>query len=90
MQTGSINIKTDINLKKKANLLYNKLGINMSTAINMFLLESVRTNSLPLTLSLYEPNNDTLRAIEESEKIIKNKKSKSYKNIKELRKALDV
>ena len=90
MQTGSINIKTDINLKKKANLLYNKLGINMSTAINMFLLESVRTNSLPLTLSLYEPNDDTLRAIEESEKIIKNKKSKSYKNIKELRKALDV
>ena len=90
MQTSSINIKTDINLKKKASLLYNKLGLNMSTAINMFLLESVRTKSLPLTLSLDEPNDDTLRAAEESEKIIKNKNSKSYKNIKELRKALGV
>ena len=90
MQTASINIKTDINLKKKASLLYNKLGLNMSTAINMFLLESIRTNSLPLTLSLDEPNDTTMRAIRESEKIIKNKNSKSYKNIKELRKALGV
>ncbi len=88
--TASINIKTDINLKKKASLLYNKLGLNMSTAINMFLLESIRTNSLPLTLSLDEPNDTTMRAIKESEKIIKNKNSKSYKNIKELRKALGV
>ena len=90
MQTANINIRTDSKLKKKADLLYNKLGLNMSTAINMFLMESVRTNSLPLTLKLNEPNEDTLRAIEESKEIVKNKKSKGYNNIKDLRKALDV
>ena len=76
MQTANINIRTDSNLKKKADTLYNKLGLNMSTAINMFLAESVRTNSLPLSLKLDEPNKKTLKAIEESKKIIKNNKSK--------------
>ncbi len=90
MQTANINIRTDSNLKKKADTLYNKLGLNMSTAINMFLVESVRTNSLPLSLKLDEPNKKTLKAIEESKKIIKNNKSKGYTNIRDLRKALEV
>lgn len=90
MQTANINIRTDLNLKKKADILYNKLGLNMSTAINMFLIESVRTNSLPLSLKLDEPNENTLKAIEESKKIIKDNSKKGYTNIKDLRKALGV
>lgn len=90
MQTANINIRTDYNLKKKADSLYNKLGLNMSTAINMFLAESVRTKSLPLSLKLDEPNEKTIKAIEESKKIIKNNKTKGYTNIKDLRKALGV
>ena len=90
MQTANINIRTDSNLKKKADILYNRLGLNMSTAINMFLRESVRTNSLPLTLRLDEPNEDTLKAIEEGKKIIKDKNTKGYNNIKDLRKKLKV
>ena len=61
MQTANINIRTDYNLKKKADSLYNKLGLNMSTAINMFLAESVRTKSLPLSLKLDEPNEKTIK-----------------------------
>ena len=90
MQTANINIRTNYSLKKKADSLYNKLGLNMSTAINMFLVESVRTNSLPLSLKLDEPNEKTLRAIEESKKIIKNNNKKGYTSIKDLRKALGV
>ena len=90
MQTANINIRTNSNLKRKADILYNKLGLNMSTAINMFLLESVRTNSLPLSLKLNEPNMDTIKAIKESKEIIKNKNSKGYSNVRDLRKALGV
>ena len=90
MQTANINIRTNYALKKKADNLYNKLGLNMSTAINMFLIESVRTNSLPLSLKLNEPNEETIKAIEESEKIAKNSKVKGYTNIKDLRRALKV
>ena len=90
MQTANINIRTNSNLKRKADILYKKLGLNMSTAINMFLLESVRTNSLPLSLKLNEPNMDTIKAIKESKEIIKNKNSKGYSNARDLRKALGV
>ena len=90
MQTANINIKINCSLKKQAVNLYNKLGLNMSTAINMFLAESVRTNSLPLSLKLNIPNKETLKAVEESKKIIKNKKVKGYTNIKDLREALQV
>ena len=90
MQTANINIRINYSLKKQAVNLYNKLGLNMSTAINMFLAESVRTNSLPLSLKLNIPNEETLKAVEESKKIIKNKKVKGYTNIKDLREALQV
>lgn len=90
MQTANINIRTDSNLKRKADALYNKLGLTMSTAINMFLKESVRTNSLPLSLKLDEPNEETIKAIKETKEIINNKKTKGYTNIKDLRKALGV
>ena len=90
MQTANINIRTDSNLKRKADALYNKLGLTMSTAINMFLKESVRTKSLPLSLKLDEPNEETIKAIEESKEIINNKKTKGYTNIKDLRRALGV
>lgn len=36
MATSTINIRVDEELKKNANLLFNKLGLNMSTAINKF------------------------------------------------------
>ena len=90
MQTANINIRTDSNLKRKADALYNKLGLTMSTAINMFLKESVRTNSLPLSLKLDEPNEETIKAIKDTKEIINNKKTKGYTNIKDLRKALGV
>ena len=90
MQTANINIRISYSLKKQTVNLYNKLGLNMSTSINMFLAESVRTNSLPLSLKLNIPNKETLKAVEESKKIIKNKKVKGYTNIKDLREALQV
>ena len=51
---------------------------------------NIRTNSLPLSFKLNEPNEETLKAIEESKIIIKNKNVKGYTNIKDLRKALKV
>lgn len=66
MQTTNINIRTNVNLKKKAENIYNKLGLNMSMAINLFLVESVRTRSLPLSLKLDKPNETTIKALEDA------------------------
>lgn len=52
-----INVRVDENIKKQANEIYNRLGLDMSTAINMFLRQTIITKSLPLNLSLNTEEN---------------------------------
>ncbi|MCL2045216.1 MAG: type II toxin-antitoxin system RelB/DinJ family antitoxin [Oscillospiraceae bacterium] len=51
MKTTHINIRTDVETKSKAQKIFKSLGLDMSTAINMFLLQTVRLNDLPFVLS---------------------------------------
>ncbi|WP_202107597.1 type II toxin-antitoxin system RelB/DinJ family antitoxin [Succinivibrio dextrinosolvens] len=84
MATSSINIRVDEEVKKNANILFNKLGLNMSTAINIFLQMSINQNGLPFKVSL-NYNDDSLKAFEEADDIAKNpEKYKSYNSFDEL------
>ena len=47
----NINIRTDIETKSKAQEIFNLLGLDMTTAINLFLRQTVRQNDLPFTLT---------------------------------------
>ncbi|MEE0886010.1 MAG: type II toxin-antitoxin system RelB/DinJ family antitoxin [Treponema sp.] len=47
MNTVAMNVRVDKNLKEQATELYNDLGLSLSSAINMFLRQSVRENGLP-------------------------------------------
>ena len=49
--TTSINLRIDKNLKKDAETLFEALGINMTTAINIFLKQSVREQGIPFHIS---------------------------------------
>ena len=51
MQTTHINIRSDVETKSKAQEIFASLGLDMSTAINMFLRQTVRQNDLPFALS---------------------------------------
>ena len=55
MSTTSMNIRTDTEIKKQAEELFSELGLNMTTAVNMFLRQVVRNQAIPLELSL-KPN----------------------------------
>lgn len=48
--TSVINVNVPTNVKKEANILFEKLGLNMSTAINMFLKKSIKENGIPFDL----------------------------------------
>ncbi|HFU3984888.1 TPA: type II toxin-antitoxin system RelB/DinJ family antitoxin [Streptococcus suis] len=48
-------IRVDDKLKDEAAELFQSLGLDMSTAIKMFLIQSVRTQSIPFSVSLSEP-----------------------------------
>ena len=51
MQSTYIHIRSDVETKSKAQEIFASLGLDMSTAINMFLRQTVRLNDLPFTLS---------------------------------------
>ena len=90
MATTNLNIRTDKEIKEAAEKIYSSLGLNMTTAINMFLRASIRESGIPFDLKLDVPNDETIKAIEEGRMIAKDTNVKSYDNMDDLRKALGV
>ena len=90
MATTNLNIRTDKEIKEAAEKIYSSLGLNMTTAINMFLRASIRESGIPFDLKLDIPNDETIKAIEEGRRIAKDKSVKAYDNMDDLRKALEV
>ncbi len=86
----NLNIRTDKNVKAAAEKLFDELGLNMTTAVNIFLRQSVRENRIPFELTLDTPNKVTEVAIAESRKLLEDKNTKGYSSIEELRAALEV
>ena len=88
--TSAINVNVDSNLKKEATTILNNLGLNMSTAINMFLTQVVKQDGIPFEIKNPKPSRELKQALKEAEKIASGKiKTKGYRNIDELFKALD-
>ena len=90
MATTNLNIRIDKEIKEAAEKIYSSLGLNMTTAINMFLRASIRESGIPFDLKLNVPNDETIKAIEEGRMIAKDKKVISYDNMDDLRKTLEV
>ena len=51
MEFVSVNVRMDKNIKNEAEILFDELGINMSTAINIFVRQAVRQRKIPFELS---------------------------------------
>lgn len=90
MESTNLNIRTDKEVKFAAEKIFEELGLNMTTAVNMFLRQVIRENGIPFELKLSVPNDTTLAAIEESRKIAYDKTVKGYSSIEDLRTALDI
>ena len=90
MSAVNINIRTDAETKKEAEALFNELGLNMTTAINVFLRKSIQYRGIPFEVRSEMPNATTLAAIEEGKAILKDPNRKGYDSIEELKKALEV
>lgn len=70
-----INFRTDAQTKQSAEELFDALGLDMSTALNMFLKQAVREQALPIRPALaYVPNAQTARAIDDAQKVIDGEK----------------
>lgn len=82
MATSNINIRVDSKVKEEAEKLFSKIGMNMSTAMNVFLRQSIRYGGIPFEIRINEPNEITRNAIEDVEN--KRNLSKSFDDIEAL------
>lgn len=89
MESTNLNIRTDKEVKIAAERLFEELGMNMTTAINLFLRQSIRVNGIPFELTLNVLNEKTAAAIEEGRKLAHDKNAVGYHTMDELKAALD-
>lgn len=62
----TVTMRLDADLKKQAEQLYSELGMNLTTAFNIFLRQSVREGAIPFNIKLVDtPNAETRAAIED-------------------------
>ena len=72
----NISIRMDTDLKAQAEKLFAALGMNISTAFNVFVRQSLREGGIPFAIKLERPNKETVEAMLETERIAKDPNGK--------------
>ena len=58
MATANINVRTDAAVKAQAQQIFESIGLDLSTAVNLFLKQTVRANNLPFVVGAMYQNPD--------------------------------
>ena len=87
--TTNVTIRMDADLKAQAEELFAELGMNLTTAFNVFVRQSLRQGGLPFEIKLERPHKETIAAMLEAERIAKDPNVKGYNNLDELFAELD-
>ena len=67
MAKVSTNISIDADIKSKAQDMLTDFGLDLSTAVNMFLRQMLRQREIPFAISQNVPNAVTLKAMDDAE-----------------------
>ena len=82
MAMQSTSIKIDTELKQNAQQLFSNLGMDMNTAVTIFLRHAVKEQAFPFEIKDSLPNSDTLTALHEVETMKKNPAAyRSYSDV---------
>ena len=83
MASTNFSVRMDSEVKKQCEALYGELGMNLTTAINVFLRQSLRAGGFPFEVRLDQPNKETIAAMLEAERIAKDPSIKHYSDVEE-------
>ncbi|MCD8196209.1 MAG: type II toxin-antitoxin system RelB/DinJ family antitoxin [Lachnospiraceae bacterium] len=90
MAKVSTSISIDSDVKAKAQALFADFGLDLSTAINIFLRQAIRENAIPFAIQREDPNADTIAALKErDEMLLHPEKYKRYSSFSEFMKEED-
>ena len=89
MSTTPTQIRIDSDVKKQATTLFGNLGLDMSSAVNLFLHQCVLRGGLPFSVELPKYNQQVLDAMAEAKSISRDPDIRGYDSMEELKAALD-
>ena len=79
----STNISIDADVKKQAQELFAALGLDLSTAINIYLKKAISEQGIPFDVRIETPNAETIAALDEFDEMMKNPQAyKRYPSFK--------
>lgn len=81
--TTNISIRMDAELKAQAEALFAELGMDLSTAFNLFVHQSLHEGGIPFEIN-FEPNEETIAAMLEAKRIARDPSVKRYTDLDEL------
>ena len=85
MAKVATNISIDEDIKPSAQAMLAEFGLDLSTAVNMFLRQMLREKAIPFEIRKDVPNATTLSAIQEVEEMEKHPElSKTYTSVDDL------
>ena len=82
--TTNISIRMDSKVKAQADALFHELGMNLTTAFNIFVRQSLREGRIPFEISINLPNKETIAAMLEAERIAQDSSVKGYTDLDQL------
>ena len=71
----------DSDLKAQADALFSELSMNLTTAFNIFVRQSIREGGIPFEISINQPNKETIAAMLEADRIAKDPSVKGYNDL---------
>jgi len=89
MATIPTQIRIDEQVKKEASELFGLLGLDMSSAVNMFLNQCILRGGIPFSIEVPNYSTKVLDAMNEARQISKNPKVIGYTTMKDLKEALE-
>ena len=82
MPKTSTNISIDAEIKVKAQAMLADLGMDLSTAVNIFLRQMLYEGGIPFSITRETPNKITLDAMKEAQEMFRSpEKYKRYDNV---------
>lgn len=84
MSTTTYSVRIDADLKAQAEAIYGSLGQTLSSAINAFLLQSVRSGGFPFEMRLNANERDTVLAMLEAKDMTEHPKEYDFMDAEDL------
>lgn len=82
--TTNVTIRMDADVKAQAEALFAEFGMNLTTAFNVFVRQTLREGRIPFDISVNKPTKETIAAFLEAERIAKDPSVMGYTNTDEL------